>query len=81
MVELSSGANLMPKQFDIKAKTEFQTQSREKFAGPIHRYYRWKEMTSIHSWTILQIELIWFDKADKNKANSLQIDPNLPGAH
>ena len=34
MVELSSGTNLMPKQFDLKAKTESQTQSREKFTAP-----------------------------------------------
>ena len=27
---------------------------------------------------ILQISLIWFDKANPNKANNLQIDPNLP---
>ena len=27
---------------------------------------------------ILQISLIWFDKANTNKVNNLQIDPNLP---
>ena len=41
----------------------------------------WIEMNNINlflSKLILQISLIWFDKANSNKANNLQIDPILP---